>query len=140
MTALVSNSTILSSFYKMDNVLYEIRDKKGILRNGQYESWKAEVIADLESSGFIKAEGDKYIITEEGREVINQDSFLYYNKRIKFKKVEKPVEPVVEETPKHFFLGIYFITFALFILATLLSWLGYGFNWMEIFYTWALSF
>lgn len=139
MTALASNSTILSSFYKMDNVLYEIRDKKGILKNGLYEPWKAEVIADLEFSGFIKQEGDKYILTEEGREVINHDSFLYYNKRIKLYKSEKEDSLPVQQH-KHVFLGIYFLVFVLFIVATILTQLGYGFEWIENFYIHALSF
>lgn len=139
MTAVASNTTILSSFYKMDNVLYEIRDKKGILKNGLYEPWKAEVIADLEFSGFIKQEGDKYVLTEEGREVINYDSFLYYNKRIKLYKPEKDVSLPVQQH-KHVFLGVYFLVFAFFIIATILTQMGYGFEWIENFYVRALSF
>ena len=86
MTALAYKSSILSSYYKMDNVLYEIRDQKGILVNNSYDTWKQEVLRDLLQAGFIKLENDLYTITEEGREVIAQDSFLYYNKKLKINK------------------------------------------------------
>ncbi|MCM4160980.1 hypothetical protein FHG64_07730 [Antarcticibacterium flavum] len=86
MTALAYKSSLTSSYYKMDNVLYEIRDQKGLLRNNKYEAWKEEVLNDLLQAGFIKVEEDLYTITEEGREVINQDSFLYYNRRINLEK------------------------------------------------------
>jgi hypothetical protein len=86
MTALAYKSSLVSSYYKMDNVLYEIRDQKGLLKNSKYEAWKEEVLKDLLQAGFIKVEGDLYTITEEGREVINHDSFLYYNRRINLEK------------------------------------------------------
>lgn len=87
MTALAYKSSILSSYYKMDNVLYEIRDQKGLLKNNKYEAWKEEVLRDLLQAGFIKVEEELYTITPEGREVISHDSFLYYNRRINLKKV-----------------------------------------------------
>ncbi|WP_026837179.1 hypothetical protein [Gillisia sp. JM1] len=86
MTAVAYKSSILSSYYKMDNVLYEIRDEKGISKNRRYEAWKEEVLRDLLQAGFIKLQEDLYTISEEGREVIQQDSFLYYNKRLKINK------------------------------------------------------
>jgi hypothetical protein len=97
MTALAYKSSLASSYYKMDNVLYEIRDQKGILKNDNYEEWKDEVLRDLLQAGFIKVEEDLYVITEEGREVINHDSFLYYNKRITLQKIA-PDDEVDQET------------------------------------------
>ncbi|WP_034919462.1 hypothetical protein [Gillisia sp. CAL575] len=99
MTAVAYKSSILSSYYKMDNVLYEIRDAKGIAINLRYEAWKEEVLRDLLQAGFIKIQKDLYTISEEGREVIQQESFLYYNKRIKLNKSE-PVDTDLEEKSK----------------------------------------
>src|SRR5690606_40147547 len=82
MQAAVSSRSINSYLYKMDNVLYEVKDQNGILKNDNYDSWKQGVIDDLAISGYIKPEGDKFVITPEGREVIKQDSFLYNNKNI----------------------------------------------------------
>lgn len=86
MTAVAYKSSILTSYYKMDNVLYEIRDAKGISKNVVYEAWKEEVLRDLLQAGFINIENDLYTISEEGREVIQQDSILYYNRRLKLNK------------------------------------------------------
>jgi len=82
MSAVAYKTSILTSYYKMDNVLYEIRDAKGISKNVVYEAWKEEVLRDLLQAGFINIESDFYTISEEGREVIQQDSLLYYNKRL----------------------------------------------------------
>ena len=81
MQATLSPSAVSSYMYKMDNVLYEVKDKKGILKNNNYEAWKQEVIDDLAGSGFITLNKDKYVITKEGREVIKHDSFLNYNRK-----------------------------------------------------------
>jgi len=86
MAAPAYKSSILTSYHKMDNVLYEIRDAKGISKNVVYEAWKEEVLRDLLQAGFINVEKDLYTISEEGREVIQQDSLLYYNKRLKINK------------------------------------------------------
>ena len=86
MTAVAYKSSILTSYYKMDNVLYEIRDAKGISKNVVYEAWKEEVLRNLLQAGFINVEKDLYTISEEGRDVIQQDSLLYYNKRLKTNK------------------------------------------------------
>tara|TARA_R100000935_G_scaffold3372_4_gene8744 strand:- start:1337 stop:1711 length:375 start_codon:yes stop_codon:yes gene_type:complete len=101
MSAAANKSSILSTYYKMDNVLYEIRDEKGITINKQYDAWKVEVLSDLLQAGFIKLQKDLYIITEEGREVIQHDSFLYYNKRIKIDKTTN-VDANTDITPKRF--------------------------------------
>ncbi|MFN4764630.1 hypothetical protein ACKGJN_15985 [Gillisia sp. Q332] len=98
MTAQACKTSILSSFHKMDNVLYEIRDQKGILINTGYDAWKQDVLRDLLQAGFIKLEKDLYTITAEGREVIAQDSILYYNKRVKIKKVTINAANKEEET------------------------------------------
>ena len=86
MSAVAYKTSILTSYYKMDNVLYEIRDAKGISKNVVYEAWKEEVLRDLLQAGFINIESDFYTISEEGREVIQQDSLLYYNKSLKTDK------------------------------------------------------
>ena len=85
MQGTLSPRSVRSYLYKMDNVLYEIKDQKGILKSAKYDSWKREVINDLASSGYIKEKGNKYVISREGREVIKQDSFLYYNRKVKSK-------------------------------------------------------
>lgn len=97
MAGLTLSSSILSSFYKMDNVLYEINDQQGILKNNNYELWKQEVISDLANSGFIQLVGDIYVLTEDGRNVIKHDSFLYYNRRINLQRVEPKQEEVHPE-------------------------------------------
>jgi DNA-binding PadR family transcriptional regulator len=98
MTAVAYKSSILSSYNKMDNVLYEIRDEKGIPKNRRYEAWKEEVLRDLLKAGFIKLQEDLYTISEEGREVIQQDSFLYYNKRTKINKSASVDENLEEKS------------------------------------------
>ena len=98
MTAVAYKSSILSSYNKMDNVLYEIRDEKGISKNKRYEAWKEEVLTDLLQAGFIKVQKDLYTISEEGREVIQQDSFLYYNKRTKINKSASVDENLEEKS------------------------------------------
>ncbi len=102
----VSNRSINSYLYKMDNVLYEVKDQNGILKNDNYDSWKQEVIKDLSSSGYIKPEGNKFVITSEGREVIKQDSFLYYNKKI---KNEESTIPEIQTRRESIFKSTYFI-------------------------------
>lgn len=82
MQTALSSRSINSYLYKMDHVLYEVKDQDGILRNNNYDSWKQEVLEDLAISGYIKLNEDKYVITPEGKEVIKQDSFLNYNKKI----------------------------------------------------------
>jgi len=100
----------------MDNVLYEVKDQNGILKNDNYDPWKMEVIQDLEISGYIKPDGDKYIITPEGREVIKQDSFLYYNKHIK----SETTEPEISTKQVSIFRHSYFIALlTLLVLAAI---------------------
>src|SRR5690606_11753572 len=116
MQTAVSPRSINSYLYKMDNVLYEVKDQNGILKNDNYDPWKMEVIQDLEISGYIKPDGNKYIITPEGREVIKQDSFLYYNKHIK----SETTEPEISTKQVSIFRHSYFIALlTLLVLASI---------------------
>ncbi len=83
----LSTPANLSKVYKMDNVLYEVRDRNGLLQDQHYEQWKAEILGDLKKSGFIEAREDLYVLTEAGKEVIRQDSLLNYDPN---KKTEQP--------------------------------------------------
>ena len=67
----------------MDNILYEIRDRKGIPKEKLYEPWKRDLLSDLNFSGFIEQKGSLYVLTEAGREVIKNVSFKVYNQKIK---------------------------------------------------------
>ena len=120
MTALAYKTSILSSFHKMDNVLYEIRDKKGLLKNNDYDAWKEEVLRDLLQAGFIKLEQDLYTITAEGREVIAQDSFLYYNKRVKIKK--ETVKATSKEEKIGLFSNFWLLLIAISLVSIALLW------------------
>ena len=116
MQTAVSPRSINSYLYKMDNVLYEVKDQNGILKNNNYDSWKLEVIQDLEISGYIKPDGDKYVITPEGKEVIKQDSFLCYNKHIK----SETTEPETATKQVSIFRHSYFIALlTLLVLAAI---------------------
>ena len=109
MQATLSSSSVSSYIYKMDNVLYEVKDKRGILKNNNYEAWKQEVIDDLAGSGFITLKNDKYVITKEGREVIKHDSFLNYNRRINLENnIEETAAPVERTgiTRNQYFIAI----------------------------------
>ncbi|UJH89845.1 hypothetical protein LZ575_12630 [Antarcticibacterium sp. 1MA-6-2] len=129
MTTDACNTSKLSSWYKLDHVLYEIRDQRGILKNYTYESWKAEVIIELESLGFIKPDGDKYVITEEGREVIHQDSFLRYNCKLK-NKTEDAILDLIEGRSSKFWsylLGLSLLFVTLLVAGTKLQLLAFLF-------------
>jgi hypothetical protein len=79
-------STALSSsdsYNKIDNVLYEIRNNKGIPKNKYYEPWKEEILNNLKISNFIVQKSNLYVLTEAGREVIKNVSFKEYTQRIK---------------------------------------------------------
>ena len=109
MQATLSSSSVSTYMYKMDNVLYEVKDKRGILKNNNYEAWKQEVIDDLAGSGFITLKNDKYVITKEGREVIKHDSFLNYNRRINLENnIEETASPAERTgiTRNQYFIAI----------------------------------
>ncbi len=83
MSTAISTSSFSATYHKMDNILYEIRDSKGIPKNKYYEPWKEEVLNDLKASGFIVQNSNQYILTEAGREVIKNVSFKEYNQKMK---------------------------------------------------------
>ncbi len=121
MQATLSTSSMSSYLYKMDHVLYEIKDLKGILKNNNYDAWKQEVIEDLAGSGYISLNGDKYVITQEGREVIKHDSFLNYNRKINHENIEENEIPAAEQKlnifKKHYIIPI--LAFLALALVTL---------------------
>ncbi len=80
-TALLTSS-FSDVYHKMDNILYEIRDSKGIPNNKYYEPWKQEILNDLKIFGFIIQNTYLYVLTETGREVIKNVSFKVYNQKI----------------------------------------------------------
>lgn len=87
------NSTSISFIYKMDNVLYEIYDNRGISKTQDFEPWKTEVLSSLEAAEFITVRDEKYVLTREGCEVINCDSLVYYTQGIKVDQQEADSEP-----------------------------------------------
>jgi hypothetical protein len=109
----------------MDNVLYEISDNKGIPKNKYYEPWKEEILNKLKISDFIVQKSNLYVLTEAGRDVINNVSFKVYTQRIKsgIKEVEEDLqEPIKKGKLKTWFLLLVFAQ--LFIVTTLsLYWL-----------------
>ncbi|CAN5308376.1 hypothetical protein BH23BAC2_BH23BAC2_03110 [soil metagenome] len=117
MQTAVSTRTLNSYLYKMDHVLYEIKDQKGILRDNDYDMWKKEVIEDLAASGYIKESGEKYVITPQGRDVIKHDSFLNYNKK---SNTQDEVEMVHTESLQ-IFRNPYFVAMLSFIAMTVIT-------------------
>lgn len=95
------NSNSISFIYKMDNVLYEIHDNKGISKNQVFEPWKTEVISSLKAAEFITVRDEKYVLTQEGCEVIHCDSLVYYKQGIRVSKKEE------EQEPKTFFQKLF---------------------------------
>jgi len=121
MSTALSTSSFSDSYHKMDNILYEIWDRKGISKNKYYEPWKEEILNDLTISGFIVQNSDKYILTEAGREVIKNVSFKVYNQKPKFEAI-KAEEKVLQGKSKKAVVKFWFLllVFAqLFILMTL---------------------
>ena len=83
MSTTLSTSSFSDTYHKMDNILYEIRDRKGIPKNKSYEPWKEKILNDLKISDFIKQNNDLWVLTKTGREVIKNVSFKVYNQKIK---------------------------------------------------------
>jgi len=83
MSTTLSTSSFSDTYHKMDNILYEIRDSKGIPKNKYYEPWKEEILNDLKIFDFIEQNNDLWVLTEAGREVIKNVSFKVYNQKIK---------------------------------------------------------
>lgn len=82
MTGTTFTTSDLSSFNRMDFVLYEIHDYRGI-PNTEYDDWKLRALANLKDAGFIKLRENTYVLTEAGCEVIEHDSLIDYHKRVK---------------------------------------------------------
>lgn len=95
------NSNSISFIYKMDNVLYEIHDNRGISKHQDFEPWKTEVISSLEAAEFITVKDEKYVLTREGCEVINCDSLVYYKQGVRANNQE------TEQEPKTFFQKLF---------------------------------
>ena len=95
------NLTSISLINKMDNVLYEIHDSRGISKYQTFEPWKAEVLSSLELAKFIMVRDGKYVLTQEGREVIHVDSLVYYNRGV------RAGNRVEEQEPKTFFKKLF---------------------------------
>ena len=83
MSTTLSTSSFSASYHKMDNILYGIRDSKGIPKNKFYEPWKEQILKDLKISNFIEQNNDLWVLTKTGLEVIQNVSFKVYNQKIK---------------------------------------------------------
>jgi len=83
MSTALSTSSFSASYHKMDNILYEIRDSKGIPKNKYYEPWKEEILNNLKISNFIDQHNDLWVLTKTGRDVIKNVSFKVYNQKIR---------------------------------------------------------
>jgi hypothetical protein len=81
MSTALSTSSFSASYHKLDNILYEIRDSKGIPKNKFYEPWKEEILKDLKIFDFIVQKNNLYVLTEAGHEVIKNVSFKVYNQK-----------------------------------------------------------
>jgi len=120
-TALLTSS-FSDSYHKMDNILYEIRDSKGIPKNKFYETWKRDLLSELDFSGFIIQKNNLYVLTESGREVIKNVSFKVYNQKIKsrIKKAEEDLQKTSKKrVVKFWFLLLVFAQLFIFMTLTL---------------------
>lgn len=121
MSAIRVNSSLDSTYYKMEYVLYEIRNSKGIPSNYVYESWKADVLQELESAGFITKKDLLYVLTEEGSEVLNYDSFHCYQNKIRPLKLKASDHLFTEKGPKSSKFGIFALCTGLILLVLILA-------------------
>ena len=122
MSTALSTSSFSNAYHKMDNILYEIRDTKGIPKNKYYEPWKEEVLNDLTISGFIVQNSDQYILTEAGREVIKNVSFKVYHQKIKSGSKRTKAKDLLKNGKKEIvkFWFVLLVLAQLFILMILL--------------------
>lgn len=122
MSTTMLTSSFSESYQKMDNVLYEIRDEKGILKNQFYEPWKEEILNDLKILDFIEENNDLWVLTETGREVIKNVSFKVYNQKIKSKPNKSEAISLQEKSKKESMkFWFWLMTFVqLFILISLI--------------------
>jgi len=121
MSTALSTSSYSDSYHKMDNILYEIWDRKGISKNKYYDPWKEEILNNLKISDFIEQKNDLWVLTEAGREVIKNVSFKVYNQKINSgtKETEQDLQKSTQKRVlKFWFLLLVFAQ--LFIFMTLL--------------------
>jgi len=118
-----STSPFSASYHKMDNILYEIRDSKGIPKNKCYEPWKEEILNDLKISDFIEQNDDLWVLTNAGREVIKNVSFKVYNQKIKSRTNKTEANGLrgksKKEILKFWFLLLVFAQLFIFMTLTL---------------------
>jgi hypothetical protein len=123
MSTALSTSLFSASYHKMDNILYEIRDSKGIPKNRYYEPWKEEILNNLKISDFIEQNNDLWVLTNAGRDVIKNVSFKVYNQKIKSRtnktKVNGLHEKSKKEILKFWFLLLVFVQLFIFMTLTL---------------------
>jgi len=107
----------------MDNILYEIRDSKGIPKNKFYEPWKEEILNNLKIFNFIEQNNDLWVLTNAGRDVIKNVSFKVYNQKIKSRTNKTEVKGLQEkrkkEILKFWFLLLVFVQLFIFMTLTL---------------------
>ncbi|MBK5193936.1 MAG: hypothetical protein JJE07_12155 [Flavobacteriaceae bacterium] len=122
MSTALSTSSFSDTCHKMDNILYEIRDSKGIPNDKYYEPWKEEILKDLKISGFIVQNSDLYVLTKAGREVIKNVSFKVYNQKIKSgtKETEQDLQKSTQKRVlKFWFLLLVFAQLFIFMCVLL---------------------
>jgi hypothetical protein len=106
----------------MDNILYEIWDRKGISKNKYYDPWKEEILNNLKISDFIEQKNDLWVLTEAGREVIKNVSFKVYNQKIKSgtKETEQDLQKSTQKRVlKFWFLLLVFAQLFIFMCVLL---------------------
>jgi len=123
MSTALSTSSYSDSYHKMDNILYEIWDRKGISKNKYYDPWKEEILNNLKISDFIEQNNDLWVLTNAGRDVIKNVSFKVYNQKIKSRtnktKVKGLQEKSKKEILKFWFLLLVFVQLFIFMTLTL---------------------
>lgn len=120
-----TSPSILSSYHRMDNVLYEIMDCKGILKDTYYDPWKINLLVDLNNSGYIEQKDTLYVLTERGREVIKHVSFRSYKQRIEPGKGK--TDDNNQENKKKGSIKFWFMLLVLVQLSLMLTWTLYKF-------------
>jgi hypothetical protein len=124
MSTALSTSSFSASYHKMDNILYEIRDSKGIPKNKYYEPWKEEILNNLKISNFIDQHNDLWVLTKTGRDVIKNVSFKVYNQKIRGSNNEAEDE-LQKQTKK----GVVKFWFLLLVVAQIFIVMSLSMSW-----------
>jgi hypothetical protein len=124
MSTALSTSSFSASYHKMDNILYEIRDSKGIPKNKYYEPWKEEILNNLKISNFIDQHNDLWVLTKTGRDVIKNVSFKVYNQKIRGSNNEAG-EELQKQTKK----GVVKFWFLLLVVAQIFIVMSLSMSW-----------